>query len=172
MAGPGGLAAGPIKPQLHAFYPADGGPAATQSLDYDAWKEAQAAAPAKSQFTRDYGTLIERAEAEFATNAAADVPELRLLREGAGILAETLEGQVLVPDDLGSVAGQERIAVLTLALLSLRTVRTCAMLIASGSLGGGAWVGASAVCSSHRDGNRCKRGWFSGEAVFGWPVSR
>ncbi len=134
MASPGGLAAGPIKPQLHAFYPADGGPEATRSLDFEAWKEAQATGAVHTQFTRDYGTLIERAEAEFATNAAAEVPELRLLRDGAGLLAEALEGQALQPQDLTSVAGQRRIAVLTLALLSLRTVRMCAMLIAAGYL--------------------------------------
>lgn len=59
---PGALAKGPIKPMLHAFYPADGWPEPTATIDYGSWQQSNPGSAAEPQFERDYGAVIERAE--------------------------------------------------------------------------------------------------------------
>jgi hypothetical protein len=131
--GPGGLAHGPIKEVIHAFYPADHWPSAVgNSVDLEAWRAAQDEAASSPEVGRDYGGMIERAEANFALSAARDVPKLGLLRDGAGLLAEIMEGPTLVPADLETQAGATRIAAVVIATNAMRAARGCAILLRSG----------------------------------------
>lgn len=130
---PGALSSGPVKEVMHAFYPATGWPSPLGgSLDFEAWQAARAEKSTDAQFASDYGGVIERLEAELGLHAVRDVPRLALLGDGAGLLAEIIDGPVLVPADLQTRAGATRIAALIVAMNAMRAVRGCALLLRSG----------------------------------------
>lgn len=107
IGGPGALSTGPIKETIHAFYPADGWPSPpTGTVDLEEWQAAQPEASTAPQFASDYGGMIERSEAQFALRATRELPRLGLIRDGAGLLAEIMDGPVLVPADLHSRPGR------------------------------------------------------------------
>jgi hypothetical protein len=127
---PGALAAGPIKPVLHAHYPADDWPESANSLDFGRWSPVKEDEPAAPSFGKDYSRLLERHEAELATRAARDLPELSFLRDASALLAEVIDGQLLLPQDLED--DPARVGVSTLALLGLRASRAIYLLLAAG----------------------------------------
>lgn len=129
---PGALAKGPIKPMLHAFYSADGWPEPTATIYYGSWQQSNLGNAAEPQFARDYGTIIERAEAELAMRAASDVPTIALLRDGAGLIAEILEGTPLTPAAVQGPSGAKRIAAVNVAINGMRAARGCALLTSTG----------------------------------------
>jgi hypothetical protein len=128
---PGALSQGPIKPVLHAHYPADGWPVTEETLDYDG-QERDQTDELMPVFARDYVGLMKRAEATLVHQADRELPELRLLDEGVRLLAQVVESTVLTARDLEVHAGQVRIALAVLGLLALRGARAFVLLLEPG----------------------------------------
>jgi hypothetical protein len=76
--------------------------------------------------------MMARAEATLVHQADRDLPELSLVGEGVRLLAEVAERTVLTADDLNEPAGQVRIALSVLALLTLRGACTVVLLLEPG----------------------------------------
>ena len=131
IASPGALTEGPVKPMLHAFYPADGWPEPEISLDYTGHTGDQAE-ESLPVFARDYDRMIRQAEALLVHQAGRDLPELSLVGEGVRLLAQVVESTILTRNDLEGPPGYIRIALATLALLALRGARACVLLIEPG----------------------------------------
>lgn len=127
---PGALSQGPIKPVLHAYYPADGWPVAEETLDYDGPNDERD--ERTPLFARDYAGLLKRAEAALLHRADRELPELLLVDEGVRLLAQVIESTVLMPRDLEEHAGQVRIALAVLGVLALRGARALVLLLEPG----------------------------------------
>lgn len=130
--GPGGLSDGPVKPVLHAFYPAEQKLESMRSLDLAEWGEPRDPSEPQGEFGRDYATVSERIEAEFGARASREVPELDLLRKAAALVARILDGVVAVPDEVGTPEGLKKATIAILTTLGVRTARACSILIAAG----------------------------------------
>jgi hypothetical protein len=128
---PGALTHGPIKPVLHAHFPADGWPEPDLTLDFNPQQDATADLRLPL-FARDYDALMARAEARLVHDADRELPEGALVREGIRLLAEVVERTVLTREDLDEPAGHLRIAMSVLAILTLRGGRAFLLLVEPG----------------------------------------
>jgi len=127
----GALTQGPVKPVLHAHYPADGWPTAHETLDYRE-QERDGGDELLPVFARDYDALMKRAEAALVHRADRELPELQFVSEGVRLLAQVVESTVLTARDLENPAGQVRLALAALGLVALRGARAFVLLVEPG----------------------------------------